>query len=161
MINRPLAKDERISLIADIFSDRDETEAVKCLSGDDAQSFVDAIDEVLPHPHPRRIGLLTWTKLSDNEQMLDSLASRLRGKCLAILCRICGQQALLPRSVQVPLCYDRTDAPLYHGGFAEVWRGEHQGNEVAVKVIKVYKTSNLAKITRVDFQSFEELALTS
>ena len=59
MINRPLAKDERISLITDIFSDRDETEVVKCLSGDDAQSFVDVIDEVLPHPHPRRIGLLT------------------------------------------------------------------------------------------------------
>jgi len=53
------------------------------------------------------------------------------------------------------------DAPLYHSGFAEVWKGKHQGHEVAVKVIKVYKTTNLAKITRVDFQSFEELALTS
>ena len=93
--------------------------------------------------------------------MLDSLAPWLRGKCLATLCRVCGNQALLPRSVQIPLCYDRTDAPLYHGGFAEVWRGEHQGNEVAVKVIKVYKTSNLVKITRVVFQSFEELASTS
>ena len=73
----------------------------------------------------------------------------LRGKCLATLCRICGRRGLLPRSVQIPLCYDRTDAPLYHGGFAEVWKGEHQGREVAVKVIKMYKTSNVAKITRV------------
>ena len=48
LIDRPLAKDERISLIADIFSDRDETEVVKCLRGGDAQSFVDVIDEVLP-----------------------------------------------------------------------------------------------------------------
>ena len=38
LIDRPLPKDERISLIADIFSDRDETEAVKCLRGGDAQS---------------------------------------------------------------------------------------------------------------------------
>ena len=45
------------------------------------------------------------------------------------------------------------DAPLYHGGFAEVWKGEHQGREVAVKVLKVYMTSNLVKITRVGSNS--------
>ena len=72
---------------------------------------------------------------------------------MATLCRICGHQALLPRSVQIPLCYDRMDAPLYHGGFAEVWKGEHQRREVAVKVLKIYKTSNLVKITKVGFQS--------
>jgi len=48
LIDRPLATDQRISLITAIFSDHDETEAVKRLSGDDAQSFVDVIDEVLP-----------------------------------------------------------------------------------------------------------------
>ena len=46
LINRPLATDERISLITTIFSDRNETEAVSHLSEDDAQSFVDMIDEV-------------------------------------------------------------------------------------------------------------------
>ena len=79
---------------------------------------------------------------------------------------MCGQQALLPRSLQIPLCYDRTDAPLYHGGFAEVWKGEHQGREVAVKVLKVYKTSNLVKITRVGFHGLpkacvDQLTLTT
>ena len=49
MIDRPLATDERISLITDMLSDHDETEAVKNLSGSDAQSFVDVVDEVLPH----------------------------------------------------------------------------------------------------------------
>ena len=58
---------------------------------------------------------------------------------------------MLPRSVQIPLCYNRMDAPLYHGGFAEVWKGEHQGREVAVKVLKVYVTSDLVKITKVGF----------
>jgi len=56
---------------------------------------------------------------------------------------------MLPRSIQIPLCYNRTDAPLYHGGFAEVWKSEHQGREVAVKVLKVYVTSDLVKITKV------------
>jgi len=39
----------RISLITDIFSDGEEIEVVRRLSGDDAQSFVDVIDEVIPH----------------------------------------------------------------------------------------------------------------
>ena len=47
------------------------------------------------------------------------------------------------------LRYDRTGAPRYHGGFAEVWKAEHKGCEVAVKVLKVYASSNLAKVTRV------------
>ena len=51
--------------------------------------------------------------------------------------------------MQIPLCYNRSDPPLYHGGFAEVRKGEHQGREVAVKVLKVYQTSDFDKITRV------------
>ena len=51
LIERSLTPDECTSLIADIFSDRDEAEAVKHLHGDNAQSFVDVIDEVLPIPY--------------------------------------------------------------------------------------------------------------
>lgn len=47
--HRPLASSERISLIANIFSDHKEMEIVKKLHGDDAQSFVDVTDEVI-HP---------------------------------------------------------------------------------------------------------------
>ena len=42
--------DERISLITDVFSSRNETEAVRHLCGEDAQSFVDLVDEVWPSP---------------------------------------------------------------------------------------------------------------
>ena len=41
--------DERVSLITDLFSDRDEIEALRGLSGSDTQLFVDVIDEVHPH----------------------------------------------------------------------------------------------------------------
>ena len=56
LINRLLTKDERIPLITDIFSDYDELEDVKRLHRDDAQSFVDVIDEVFPHSYPRKAG---------------------------------------------------------------------------------------------------------
>jgi len=48
LISRPCATDERISLITGIFSDSNETQVVKGLRGDDAQVFVDVMDEVPP-----------------------------------------------------------------------------------------------------------------
>lgn len=49
LINCPLTMEDRLSLITAIFSRCKEIEIITGLSGDDAQSFVDVIDEVLPH----------------------------------------------------------------------------------------------------------------
>ena len=59
LIDRPLTVDGRVSLIADLFSDRSEIDALKALSGSDAQSVIDVIYEVLFHSHVGMIGLLT------------------------------------------------------------------------------------------------------
>ena len=83
--------------------------------------------------------------------MLDNLEPQLRKKTLRALCIICGRHAILPRSLQIPPCYNRTDDALYSGGFADVWKGEHRGRKVAVKVLRLYTTSNLDKITTVGF----------
>ena len=48
-VDSPLTTNKRISLVTAIFSDRNAAEVVKRLSRDDVQSFVDVIDEVLPH----------------------------------------------------------------------------------------------------------------
>ena len=45
MISPTISTDERIGLIKLIFSDRDEVEVFKYLSGNDAQALVDVIDE--------------------------------------------------------------------------------------------------------------------
>jgi hypothetical protein len=49
----------------------------------------------------------------------------------------------------LPLCYDRSEDALYSGGYADVWKGEHEGRKVAVKVLRIYTTSNLRKVTSV------------
>jgi len=52
LVDRPIVIDKRISLITAIFSDRFVAEAAKRLCKDDAQAFVDVVDEVLfftPH----------------------------------------------------------------------------------------------------------------
>ena len=88
---------------------------------------------------------------TDQALDLPGLLPWFRKKCLSALCKICGRQALLPRSLRVPLCYDRSDDPLYRGGYADVWKGEHRGRHVAVKVLRVYSTSDFDKITNVGF----------
>ena len=59
LIDRSFTTDERASIIEDLFSDRDEIEALKDLSGSDAQSFIDMVDEVHFHSHVRMAGPLT------------------------------------------------------------------------------------------------------
>lgn len=46
MIRGTLTTDERVSLITIVLSDEDECERVRNISGDDAQAFIDMIDEV-------------------------------------------------------------------------------------------------------------------
>ena len=77
------------------------------------------------------------------------LAPSLQTKCLGVLRKICGSQALIPRSAQIPLLCDRSTTPLYQGGCADVWECRHQGSYVAVKVLRVSSTSNLGKVAGV------------
>ena len=65
------------------------------------------------------------------------------------LYKTCAHHSLLPRSLQVELCYDPATVPHYHGGFADVWKGEYHGLEVGVKVLRISTKSDLAKIAQV------------
>ena len=82
---------------------------------------------------------------------MESINPKLRKKTLSALCKICGRQALLPRSLQIPFTYDQSDHPLFSGGYADVWMGEHRSRKVAVKVLRLSMTSNLGKIISVSY----------
>ena len=127
-----LTFEERISLITDILSDRHETEVAKRLCGEDAQSFVDVVHEVL-----------------------DTLAPRIQSKCLGVLRKICDHQALLPRSIKIPLCCNLSDTPLDPGARVLAWKGRHQGYHVVVKVLRPipYSTGDFEMVTNVGFHN--------
>lgn len=72
-------------------------------------------------------------------------------RCLRTLCSVCGLQAVLPRSLHIPLCYDPTRVPERSGGFAHVWKGRHLEREVAAKALGVQLTSDLERTRRVGF----------
>ena len=65
---------------------------------------------------------------------------------------MCANYATLPGSLRIDLPFDPAGAPHYRGGFADVWKVEYPGKEVAAKVLRVYATSDLQKITRVSRQ---------
>ena len=48
LAERAFAPDELRLLIEAVFSGTDEGDLVRCLRGDDAQTFIDVIDEVCP-----------------------------------------------------------------------------------------------------------------
>lgn len=80
-------------------------------------------------------------------------------RCLRFLCKVCGCHALLPELLAIPVSYDRTEVPLYHGGFADVWEGVSQGRKVAVKVLKLYQCSNQGRIGKVGNRWFSSFAV--
>ena len=72
-----------------------------------------------------------------------------RIKCLKLLYRTCGFHALLPETLQIPIFYDKTGSPLYKGAYADVWKGKYCGQDVSVKVIRIYSNSDLRKVLGV------------
>ena len=62
LISRPPTTRECIPLITAIFSDKNEIGVVQSLCGDDAQAFIDVIDEVSVLFHLRRTGPLIQTE---------------------------------------------------------------------------------------------------
>ena len=80
---------------------------------------------------------------------MPNLSLSARVKCLRRLYRACGSHGILPKTLRIPVCFDHTAYPLYRGGYADVWKGEHCGRDVAVKVIRTYSRSKLKKIIGV------------
>ena len=87
----------------------------------------------------------------DQALNMPELPPQIRKECLKLLYRTCGRHALLPRTLKIQVRYNQTGTALYRGGFADVWKGEHCGQDVAVKVIRTYSDDELQKIIGVSY----------
>ena len=150
LIRSEFSLDELPSLVA-TFAREDASDKILSLGKDDAQAFIDVIDEV--HTF--------WTYLAEYsppnsliiDQVLDKLDLPLESRkiCLKQLYRTCGYHELLPKALKAPIWYDRSGSAKYHGGYADVWKGECRGREVAVKVIRTCSKSNLQRVVGVSY----------
>ena len=82
-------------------------------------------------------------------QALDSLKPSARVECLRYLRKICGNQGLIPRSLAIQFRYDPTVCPLYRGAFADVWKGHHDGRDVAAKVLRLPPKNDSKPVIKV------------
>ena len=151
LIKQEFVPDELPSLIEAVFACKDVGDTIRCLPRDDAQTFIDVIDEARHTPSLSRVLSLKSTFTTFFCQALDrpDLSPSARKRCLRPLYRTCGRHALLPRVSRIPICYDRTSIALYRGGYADVWKGEYCGRVVAVNVIRTYSNSDLQEIIGV------------
>ena len=90
-------------------------------------------------------------QLVDQVPYMPDLSLSVRVKCLRRVYMVCGRHGLLPKALNIPICYDRTGYPLYSSGNADVWKGEYCGRDVAVKVIRTYSSDNLKRILGVSY----------
>jgi hypothetical protein len=131
LISDTLSTHERVSLIAMIFSDPNQVKAVANLSGEDAQTFVDKINEASSSCSTR------FKPPHFVNQVLDNLAPQIRRKCIRYLHKICGCRALLPKSLEIPICYDPEADPAFSDGLADVWKGKHGDRKVSAQVWRI------------------------
>jgi len=59
-----------------------------------------------------------------------------KGCILWTLRRLCACQETLPESCVLPIDFRSTESRHAAGGFADVWKGTHEGREVAFKSIR-------------------------
>ena len=64
------------------------------------------------------------------------------------LCKTCSRHHVTPRSMHIPDCSEGA-VEVECGGYANVLRSTHEGRRVAVKVIRMYITSDLDIIRSV------------
>ena len=137
-----------------IFSSQDESDTIRRLLGDDVQAFVDVMDEARSMSIRYREPVLIKTDIDMfYYQALDrpDLSPRTRENCLRSLCKICGRHALLPTTLKTPISVERTGDVMFRGGFADVWKGDHCGRDVAVKVMRIYSESELQRVIGVSY----------
>lgn len=148
LIGRAFTFHELPSLIEAILSNEDERETALCLPLDDAQTFIDVIDEVRPMFHKTIVRnqcpyFFDQALHSPNLLLLD------RKRFIKLLYRTCSHYAFLPRALDIPVSCDQNGAALYRGGYADVWKGKHCGQDAAVKVIRTYSNCELQKVISV------------
>jgi len=152
LVCRAVPQDELPSVIESIVSNVKAIDIVNCLHGTEVQAFIDVVDEVRHRAIPPSNN---WfidfhsDLLIPVDQALDTFdfASRIRRKCIKSLYKMCACHAMIPYSLHFELCESVRDAPLCHGGSADVSKHKHGSREVAVKVLRV--RGNLRDMTNV------------
>ncbi|EMD33245.1 hypothetical protein CERSUDRAFT_142885 [Gelatoporia subvermispora B] len=126
---------ETFSCLKTVLADPDGPERVISLGNEDAKLFVEYLDKVLD-----------VVDVSDPIQV----------QCLDILRKMCGLNYIVPKSFILPRhaissIAARSDS---HGSYADVWKGQFEGRQVALKVFRIQADSTNAENITQDLKTF-------
>ena len=76
------------------------------------------------------------------------MSDRERLKLFNRLCKTCSRHRVIPKSMHIPDC-SKDSVEVECGGHANVSRATYGGRRVAIKVVRVYTTSDLDVILSV------------
>ena len=140
-----VGSEEFPSILAKMLASPEGVNTAMSLQGDDALTLVDILDQV---SRPIRLGAPHLNSLQAFEARNMSLD--LRRRSVRILRRVCGLRMILPRSCMISDGISKEGNTAFaSGGFADVWKGRHNGNPVRVIAFRAYTADNLAKIKQV------------
>ena len=132
--------------LARMLASQEDMNAAVPLQADDALNLVDILDQV---SRSKIIGVL---RLIPPTQTFEApnVEPDLRRKSSRILRRICAANTILPRSYTLSDNISKVgDIAFASGGFADVWKGRHNGNSICVKAFRVYTPKSLSVIKQV------------
>lgn len=72
-----------------------------------------------------------------------------KNRCFRVLRKISPAHGVLPKSYFPPGVTSGEAIPYASGGFADIWKGQKDGNRVCLKAFRTQTAENLDKIKRV------------
>ena len=107
---------------------------------------MEALDKVRLHSFVPAMGAKT-----PGDQVVSSptVNPNLKNRCFKVLRKVSPSHGILPKSYYPEGVTLSDTIPYASGGFADIWKGQQDGNHVCVKAFRTQTKANLDKIKRV------------
>lgn len=116
-----------------------------------AVKFVNALDKARVPPPPRPIYHVQLTLYTSQALGYDGGTPETKAKLHRALRKTCAEVGILPSSYYLDESQIKklNEVPFASGGYSDVWRATHQGDNVSIKAFRVYATDNIKQLTKV------------
>ncbi|OSX62034.1 hypothetical protein POSPLADRAFT_1046501 [Postia placenta MAD-698-R-SB12] len=92
-------------------------------------------------------------------QVVDNMPNEIQKTAMKVLDSLCNRTGLLPQSSHIPHHSIKRlgEWPVAHGGFADIWLGQLHGQDVALKMIRLFANDDVEKIFTREFLHWKRL----
>jgi len=133
--------------LTEMLASQEGTETTISLQDDDASTLV----EILDHVSRPKVDIWSIPFIVPRQAFeAPNMDLDVRRRSVHILRRVCGSHTILPLSCIISGNISKEgDIPFTSGGFADVWKGRHNGKHVRITAYRAYTAENLSKIKQV------------